>query len=277
MWPAALSQAFRKRWLGAALACAAWAVVVALAATILGPARILTRHLGPGAFYQIVPYLVMVTTGMALVLYGFGVWIAGGARFWSESGINLPQSDGPTIVGRAIADALALPYLQGGGPGCYYPQDHPSSIRRVYHALTAWGFFSALISTSLAAIYQDLFHWLPPFPLTSAPVFFGSAGGVAMIIGTAGLIWIKIGSDSTPAGNGASGMDYLFLIILCLTSLSGMLTLTLRSTSALGVTLIVHLGLVAALFLTAPYGKFVHLVYRFLALLRYRIEQSRIH
>lgn len=98
-----------------------------------------------------------------------------------------------------------------------------------------------------------------------------------MIVGTAGLIWIKIGSEAAPAGKNASGMDYLFLIILCLTSISGMLTLTLRSTSALGPTLIVHLGLVAALFLTAPYGKFVHLVYRFLALVRYRVEQSRTH
>lgn len=276
-WPAALSQAFRKRWLGAALACSAWAVVVALAAIMLGPSQILTRYLGPGAFYRIVPYGVMVSAGMILFFYGIGVWIAGGVRFWSESGTVLPRPDGPKIVGRAITDALALPYLQGGGPGCYYPQDRPSAIRRVYHSLTAWGFFSALVSTSLAAIYQDFFHWLPPFPLSSAPVFFGGVGGAAMIVGTAGLIWIKMGSEAAPAGKSASGMDYLFLIILCLTSISGMLTLTLRSTAALGPTLIVHLGFVAALFLTAPYGKFVHLVYRFLALVRYRVEQSRAH
>jgi len=35
---------------------------------------------------------------------------------------------------------------------------------------------------------------------------------------------------------------------------------------------VMHLGLVAALFITAPYGKFVHLVYRFLALVKYRTE-----
>ena len=36
----------------------------------------------------------------------------------------------------------------------------------------------------------------------------------------------------------------------------------------------VHLGVVAALFATAPYGKFVHAVYRFLALVRYRLERG---
>ncbi len=39
--------------------------------------------------------------------------------------------------------------------------------------------------------------------------------------------------------------------------------------------LTVHLGLVAALYVTAPYGKFVHFLYRYLALVRNRIEQMR--
>jgi citrate/tricarballylate utilization protein len=276
-WPVALSRVFQSRWLGAAMAFAAFAVVVVLAVTLLGPARILVPHFGPGAFYQVVPYLVMVIGGTVLFFYWIGVWTAGGVRYWSESGNVLTQPGGLRMIARAIADAFALPYLQGGGPGCYYPQARPSASRRVYHTLTSWGFLSALISTSIAAIYQELFHWMPPFSLTSAPVVFGSVGGVAMIIGTAGLIWIKMGSDAIPRGDGASGMDYLFLINLGLTSLSGMLTLILRSTSALGITLVIHLGLVAALFVTAPYGKFVHLVYRVLALVRYRIERNQIH
>ena len=41
----------------------------------------------------------------------------------------------------------------------------------------------------------------------------------------------------------------------------------------MGVMLAVHLGIVMALFLTLPYGKFVHTVYRFAALVRNAIEK----
>jgi len=46
--------------------------------------------------------------------------------------------------------------------------------------------------------------------------------------------------------------------------------LALREHAAMGVLLIVHLGIVLALFLTLPYGKFVHGLYRAAALLHYR-------
>ena len=39
--------------------------------------------------------------------------------------------------------------------------------------------------------------------------------------------------------------------------------------------LIVHLGIVLALFLTLPYGKFVHGFYRTAALVKYAIEMAR--
>ena len=42
----------------------------------------------------------------------------------------------------------------------------------------------------------------------------------------------------------------------------------LRATPALGPALTLHLGSLVALYVTAPYGKLVHAVYRFAALLR---------
>ena len=49
--------------------------------------------------------------------------------------------------------------------------------------------------------------------------------------------------------------------------------LLLRDTAAMGPLLALHLGVVFALFITMPYGKFVHGFYRFAALLRYAQEQ----
>ena len=58
-------------------------------------------------------------------------------------------------------------------------------------------------------------------------------------------------------------MDIAFLSMLFLTGLTGLMLLVLRETAAMGILLAVHLGFVFALFLTMPYGKFVHGLYRF--------------
>jgi citrate/tricarballylate utilization protein len=95
-----------------------------------------------------------------------------------------------------------------------------------------------------------------------------------MIVGVCGLIAIKIKSDRRPANSEAVGMDYVFLVMLGLASASGILTLVFRSTRAMGSLLIIHLALIAAFFITVPYGKFVHAIYRSLAILRHNLEQS---
>ena len=66
-WPEFLSRALDHRFVEAALAFSAWAVVVLLSVTLIGKDRMFTRHLGSGAFYQVIPYVVIVVGGMALV------------------------------------------------------------------------------------------------------------------------------------------------------------------------------------------------------------------
>ena len=70
-------------------------------------------------------------------------------------------------------------------------------------------------------------------------------------------------------------MDICFTSILFLASLSGLLLLIFRSTLAMGSLLAFHIGCVAGLFITMPYSKFIHGAYRYAALVRNAIEQSR--
>jgi len=62
----------------------------------------------------------------------------------------------------------------------------------------------------------------------------------------------------------------VFLVLLLLTAVSGLLLLALREHAVMGVLLVAHLGIVLALFVTLPYGKLVHGLYRAVALLKYR-------
>jgi citrate/tricarballylate utilization protein len=109
---------------------------------------------------------------------------------------------------------------------------------------------------------------MPPFPLLSLPVVFGVVGGVLLIAGTTGLVLLKTRSEAEPASSTMTAMDYAFLVLLDLVAITGMLLLILRDTLLMPSVLVVHLGLLVGLFVTAPYGKFVHFVYRYLALAR---------
>ena len=139
-----------------------------------------------------------------------------------------------------------------------------------------YGFLLDFASTSVAACYDHFLGWQAPYPLLSWPVVLGTVGGVGLLIGTSGLLYLKWKSDRDPSAERMLSMDVAFLLLLFLTSVTGILLLALRETSAMGMLLVIHLGMVAGLFVTAPYGKFAHVVYRYAALVRYAIEQRRI-
>ena len=66
--------------------------------------------------------------------------------------------------------------------------------------------------------------------------------------------------------------DVAFLVTIGLSAFTGMLLLAFRDTPAMPALLLVHLAILTTLYVTAPYGKFAHFVYRYLALVRNRIE-----
>ena len=272
-WPLPAAQlADKAPWYALRVALAAVVVLFASLLALAGPSRLFAIHKGPGAFYQVMPYAVMVTLFSVLGLMGLVGWVVEGVRYWRA--IKEPGA-GPVRSADwfgAAADALTLRYLGGGGAGCADPTDRMSLRKRWMHHLVAYGFGLDLLSTILAAIYQHAFHLEAPYPLTSPVVILGTAGGVSMLIGGIGLLALKLRSDPEASVSRVIAGDLAFITSLLLVAASGMLLLALRSTAAMGSLLAVHLGFVAALFLTAPYGKFRHWVFRYLALVRYRSE-----
>jgi citrate/tricarballylate utilization protein len=102
------------------------------------------------------------------------------------------------------------------------------------------------------------------------PVLLGTAGGIALVIGTAGSLLARRRRDAALTDAVQDDLDQSLLVLLLLTAVTGLLLLVLRHERIMGLLLTVHLGVVLALFLTLPYGKLVHGIYRGIALLRYR-------
>ena len=234
-----------------------------------------SAHTGAGAFYRVAPYPLMVIPFSVLGIYIVSVLFAGVVQFVRDTGGKLGEIVDFRPNARAISDTLRLKYLEGGGDGCNYPDDRFSHVRRWFHHLVFYGFSACFASTAIAAIYDHLLKLPAPYPIWSWPVVLGTIGGAALLIGTGGLMVLKTKMDRAPAVPGAFGMDVGFLVMLFSTSLTGLLLLALRETPAMGVLLVVHLGIVGGLFITLPYGKFVHGVYRYAALVRNAIEQLR--
>ena len=195
-------------------------------------------------------------------IFGFaGIYVAavlatGIARFLRNSGDRV-------VIGgsaRALGDTASLKYLGGA--------------RRAFHHATFYGFLLCFASTVSAAIDYYSLRLQPPYPVVSTPVILGVFGGIGLLIGPAALLVLKLRRDRVIVDKKQDGADFSFLALLFLTSLTGLLLLALRNSQQAGTLLRIHLAVVLALFLTMPYGKFVHGFYRYAALFRYASETA---
>jgi citrate/tricarballylate utilization protein len=274
-WPSALKGLLENNGLVVALIAAlSVAVAVLLALLVSGHAAFFGIHTGAGAFYRVVPYAAMVLPFSALgVFVLFSLW-RGVANLWRETGGKPLGLRDLGAVRQAAWDVLRLRYLEGGGEGCNYPDERFSMVRRYFHHAVFYGFMLCLASTTIAFFYDHALNRPAPYPVLSWPVVLGTLGGLALAAGTGGMLYLKKVMDRAPAASEGFGMDIAFTALLFLTSLTGLLLLALRETAAMGSLLAIHLGFVLGLFVTLPYGKFLHALFRTAALLRHAAEQA---
>ncbi len=270
-WPPGAGRLFERNglWVGLALAVGLAAVMIG-AALLVEPAAMTGVHRGPGAFYAVIPHEVMVALGG--VTFGWAVlaMTLGGVRYWRAHG------GGPVGLGHiatAFREAATTRHLGGAGEGCNDVDARFGLGRRRLHLATMWGFLLCFASTSVGTLMHYGLGWDAPYSWYSVPVVLGTVGGVGLAIGTAGLFWLKIVADPAPSRARMGGMGFAFLALLHLSATTGLALLFWRHTSAMGWLLAVHLGVVLALFVTLPYGKFVHGIYRTMALARDAAER----
>ena len=274
-WPGAFTGLFERNGLViASLAALSVAGFILGFAAIHDPAALVTAYSDDeGSFYAIMPHNAMVALFGGVFLYAILALVMSVRNFWADVRTTLPAASGAGPAWQAVKDAASLRYLDGGGVGCYNEDERPTDRRRLWHHFTFYGFLLCFASTSVATLYHYLLGWQAPYRWFDLPVLLGTAGGIGLLIGPVGLATAKSERDPALVDRSGRGMDTAFLAMLFLTGLTGLMLLLLRETRAMPVTLALHLGFVFALFLSIPYGKFVHGLYRFAALTRYAAER----
>jgi citrate/tricarballylate utilization protein len=280
-WPGIFGIFLRRSGLAAAAALVVVPLLFLGAMLVwIAPTTFFSAHTdAEGAFYAVLSRAAM-TFAFGLVSLGvIAAFTMEMVRYWRDIRPASAETGGmlwnPAAFSEAVGDSLRMKYLEGGGEGCASGNEVKSHARRWFHHLTFYGFVLCFAATTVAAIYHYLLGREAPYPFLSAPVLLGTAGGAGLLAGPLGLLWLKRKRNSELTDPKQAGIDGAFLALLFLTSLTGFLLLALRETAAMGIALAVHLGLVMGLFVSMPYGKFVHATYRFAALARNAMEKRR--
>ena len=267
-WPKPLGNLYQKNGLALTMATSI-AIILFLLSMQSASTGLFNTNLD-GNFYAIYPHNTLA------LLFG-GVFIAmliamsmGVREFWRNI------STDPMIwsaASDATHDVLTLKNLGGGHQqGCNEADDAFSLWRKRFHHMTFYGFMLCFAATSIATIFHYVFHWEAPYAYTSLPVLLGTLGGLGLIVGPIGLLYLNLRRHPLHGDAAQKAMDRGFIASLLAISISGLLLLALRETPYMGITLCIHLGFVMGFFLMMPYGKFAHGIFRSASLLKNAIE-----
>ena len=270
-WPPAFGALYRRNGLTVALATAGG---LALFLVLLRWTQGTLVHAPlAGNFYAVFPHNTLVALFGVVFAFALAALAIGVGKFWRDQRPPdvMPAAGAGLEATKAV---LTLKYLDGGhGQGCNETSDAFTLSRRRFHHFTFYGFMLCFAATCVATLFHYLLGLQAPYALTSLPVLLGTAGGIGLLVGPAGLFWLNLRRNPAQGDVTQRPMDRGFIALLFFTSLTGLALLAARDTGAMALLLAVHLGVVMALFLTLPYGKFAHGVYRGAALFKHAIEK----
>lgn len=190
-----------------------------------------------------------------LVILAFAASTARFVRALRASGANAPILAGlaPALKEIAAHSRFSKCGSRGG--------------RRAGHLLTFWGFGGLAVMGTVVGIGTMAGVMRTPLALTNPLKIFANLCAVAILAGT---ITLLVSRTQDPEERAASTyFDWLFLLTLAGVVVTGIASELLRLADAVSVmyaVYFVHLVLIFALFLYAPYTKFAHFIYRTVAM-----------
>jgi quinone-modifying oxidoreductase subunit QmoC len=228
---------------------------------LLGVSGLLQPPANFHAYEQIVPHAMLYAVFFPIAgLVALAAFVSG-RRYWRAMGEAVPRSRS-FLSGLWATTVDISTHTRFGSCGT-------ARFRRMGHLLLFWGFVGAAVTSALLIVAIYLQGYEMPLPLLHPYKLLGNVSALALLIGGGILVFTRL-TDRDRAGS-STAFDSFFTAVVTLVIATGVLVelarLVTASTPGLAVGLyVLHLGVVTTLFVTFPYSKFAHMLYRTLAM-----------
>ncbi len=228
-------------------------------------------EIGPTAGWEhFVPHWMIYSVFFPVAGFVTLVSFSGGMRFWKLMGDKVNRTGSffggiiPALI--EIANHKRFGSCDTAGP------------RRWGHFLLLWGFAGAAITSAflIVVLYVPPFIEPIPLPLSHWIKILGNLSAVSLVFG-GGWLWFNRFKDGERAG-ASRAFDKFFLYVVLAVIVTGCFVEAGRFLFApqfASWLYVFHLGVVLCLFLTFPYSKFAHLLYRTLAMIHERMSTAK--
>ncbi len=219
------------------------------------------------AYEQLVPHAFIYG-----VFFPVAAWVmlaswVSGRRFWAALGAASPRSG--TFLGNLV------PVLGEIAGHKRFRSCSAARPRFTSHFLLLWGFVGAAVTSALLIVGIYVQKLPMPLALSHPYKILGNLSAVLLVVGGTLLVVTRLGNRD--AAGASTAFDTYFLGMVVLVIVTGVLSEVARfafSTELAFAIYITHLGVVLNLFLTFPYSKFAHLLYRSLAMVHERMARA---
>ena len=227
-------------------------------------------------YEHFVPHTLIYLTYFSATFFVLLTMFASGSRYWKTLGAN--QERKGSLIGALIPAFIDIA-LHKKFSSC----ERGVPKRRWGHFLVMWGFIGAAITSGFAVVYlyreTVFFSWLNlgysyPVPITHWVKWLGNISAVALVVGGL-LLWLNRRTSDDKLVGVTTAFDRFFLWVVLTVIATGVLTEVARFVAVPPVlacaVYVFHLAIVLTLFLTLPYSKFAHILYRTLAMAHERL------
>jgi quinone-modifying oxidoreductase subunit QmoC len=224
------------------------------------------------AYEQIVPHWLIYSVFFPVAGFVTFASAVSGLRLWRALGSNGSRSG--TFLAQLAPAAMAIATHQRFG------KCGAAGYRRAGHLALFWGFVGAAVTSGLLIVAIYIQGAPMPLPLAHPYKLLGNLSALLLLAGTGLLLANRLTQPARLAASTA--FDWFFAGVVALVVFSGALAELVRLMAADGAAspalavgvYVVHLAAVTTLFLTFPYSKFAHLVYRTLAMVHERMARE---